>query len=105
MGNFSYNNFKISGVLSGGKDFDGSDESETSGFEQNFGQVTNDKLNIDVNMLFMSGFFSEEPERGDVPSRLGRLALLRLAGRGMDRYITLDGLSWSQDETIGRNRM
>ncbi len=50
-------------------------------------------------MLFMSGFFSEEPERGDVPSRLGRLALLRLAGRGMDRYITLDGLSWSQDET------
>lgn len=50
-------------------------------------------------MLFMPGFFSEEPERGDVPSRLGRLALLRLAGRGMDRYITLDGLSWSQDET------
>lgn len=87
------------GVLSGGKDFDGSDESEISGFEQNFGQVANDKLNIDVNMLFMPGFFSEEPERGDVPSRLGRLALLRLAGRGMDRYITLDGLSWSQDET------
>ena len=87
------------GVLSGGKDFDGSDESVISGFEQNFGQVANDKLNIDVNMLFMPGFFSEEPERGDVPSRLGRLALLRLAGRGMDRYITLDGLSWSQDET------
>lgn len=86
------------GVLSGGKDFDGSDESVISGFEQNFGQVANDKLNIDVNMLFMPGFFSEEPERGDVPSRLGRLALLRLAGRGMDRYITLDGLSWSQDE-------
>lgn len=87
------------GVLSGGKDFDGTDVYETSGFEQNFGQVANDKLNIDVNMLFMPGFFSEEPERGDVPSRLGRLALLRLAGRGMDRYITLDGLSWSQDET------
>ena len=86
------------GVLSGGKDFDGTDVYETSGFEQNFGQVANDKLNIDVNMLFMPGFFSEEPERGDVPSRLGRLALLRLAGRGMDRYITLDGLSWSQDE-------
>lgn len=87
------------GVLSGGKDFDGTDVYETSGFEQNFVQVANDKLNIDVNMLFMPGFFSEEPERGDVPSRLGRLALLRLAGRGMDRYITLDGLSWSQDET------
>lgn len=87
------------GVLSGGKDFDGTDVYETSGFEQNFSQVANDKLNIDVNMLFMPGFFSEEPERGDVPSRLGRLALLRLAGRGMDRYITLDGLSWSQDET------
>lgn len=87
------------GVLSGGKDFDGIDVFETSGFEQNFSNVANDKLNIDVNMLFMHGFFSEEPESGDVPSRLGRLALLRLAGRGMDRYITLNGLSWSQDET------
>ena len=87
------------GVLSGGKDFDGTDVYETSGFEQNFSQIANDKLNIDVNMLFIPGFFSEEPESGDVPSRLGRLALLRLAGRGMDRYITLDGLSWSQDET------
>lgn len=86
------------GVLSGGKDFDGTDVSETSGFEQNFSQITNDKLNLDINMLFVPGFFSEEPERGDVPSRLCRLALLRLAGRGMDRYITLDGLSWSQDE-------
>lgn len=90
------------GVLSGGKDFDGIDVFETSGFEQNFSNVANDKLNIDVNMLFMHGFFSEEPESGDVPSRLGRLALLRLAGRGMDRYITLNGLSWSQDE-IGMN--
>lgn len=87
------------GVLSSGKDFDGTDVYETSGFEQNFSQIANDKLNIDVNMLFIPGFFSEEPESGDVPSRLGRLALLRLAGRGMDRYITLDGLSWSQDET------
>lgn len=87
------------GVLSGGKDFDGTDVYETSGFEQNFSQIANDKLNIDVNMLFIPGFFSEEPESGDVPSRLGRLALLRLAGRGMDRYITLDGLSWSQDGT------
>lgn len=87
------------GVLSGGKDFDGTDVYETSGFEQNFSQIANDKLNIDVNMLFIPGFFSEEPESGDVPSRLGRLALFRLAGRGMDRYITLDGLSWSQDET------
>lgn len=87
------------GVLSGGKDFDGTDVFETSGFEQNFSQITNDKLNLDINMLFMPGFFSEEPERGDVPSRLCRLALLRLAGRGMDRYITLDALSWSQDKT------
>lgn len=87
------------GVLSGGKDFDGNDITEYSEFEQNFSQEPNDKLNLDVNMLFMPGFFSEEPESGDVPSRLGRLALLRLAGRGMDRYITLDGLSWSQDET------
>lgn len=86
------------GVLSGGKDFDGIDVFETSGFEQNFSNIANNKLNIDVNMLFIHGFFSEEPESGDVPSRLSRLALLRLAGRGMDRYITLDGLSWSQDE-------
>ena len=34
------------GVLSGGKDFDGTDVYETSGFEQNFSQIANDKLNI-----------------------------------------------------------
>ena len=39
----------------------------------------------------------EEPSEGEVPGRLGRLALLRLAGRGMDRYTTIFG-GWSDNE-------
>ena len=87
------------GVLSGGKEFDGNDVYEASGFGRYFGQVANDKLNLDINMLFLRTFFSEPTEGGDVPGRLGRLALLRLAGRGMDRYIAFGQISLYENET------
>ena len=46
-------------------------------------------MNLDINLLFMPSLLSEEPEGGDVPGRLGRLALLRFLGRGTDRYISM----------------
>lgn len=85
------------GVLSGGSYSDGAQSDEISGFEQYFNQTPNDKLNLDINMLFLPGMLLEEPSEGEVPGRLGRLALLRLAGRGMDRYTTIFG-GWSDNE-------
>ena len=85
------------GVLSGGSYSDGAQSDEISGFEQYFNQTPNDKLNLDINMLFLPGILLEEPSEGEVPGRLGRLALLRLAGRGMDRYTTIFG-GWSDNE-------
>ena len=85
------------GVLSGGSYSDGAEPDEISGFEQYFNQTPNDKLNLDINMLFLPGMLLDGPEDGEVPGRLGRLALLRLAGRGMDRYTTVFS-GWSEDE-------
>lgn len=85
------------GVLSGGSYSDGAQPDEVSGFEQYFNQTPNDKLNLDINMLFLPDMLLEETEDGEVPGRLGRLALLRLAGRGMDRYTTIF-TGWSDDE-------
>lgn len=69
---------------------------EMSGFEQYFNQIPNDKLNLDINMLFLP-ILLEDPGDGDVPGRLGRLALLRMAGRGMDRYVTMFP-GWSEED-------
>ena len=89
------------GVLSGGSYSDGAQSDEISGFEQYFNQTPNDKLNLDINMLFLPGMLLEEPSEGEVPGRLGRLALLRLAGRGMDRYTTIfSGLSDNENGAI-----
>jgi hypothetical protein len=85
------------GVLSGGSYSDGAEPDEISGVEQYFNQTPNDKLNLDINMLFLPGMLLDGPEDGEVPGRLGRLALLRLAGRGMDRYTTVFS-GWSEDE-------
>lgn len=85
------------GVLSGGSYSDGAQPDEISGFEQYFNQMPNDKLNLDINMLFLPGMLLEEASEGEVPGRLGRLALLRLAGRGMDRYTTIFS-GWSDDK-------
>ena len=84
------------GVLSGGAYSDGAQPDEISGFEQYFNQTPNDKLNLDINMLFLPGMLLEGASEGEVPGRLGRLALLRLAGRGMDRYTTILG-GWSEN--------
>lgn len=89
------------GVLSGGSYSDGAQPDEISGFEQHFNQTPNDKLNLDINMLFLPAMLLEEPSEGEVPGRLGRLALLRLAGRGMDRYTTIfGGLSENENDAI-----
>ena len=64
--------------------------------EQYFNQIPNDKLNLDINMLFLP-ILLEDPGDGDVPGRLGRLALLRMAGRGMDRYVTMFP-GWSEED-------
>lgn len=86
------------GVLSGGRYSDMGEVGEMSGFEQYFNQIPNDKLNLDINMLFLP-ILLEDPGDGDVPGRLGRLALLRMAGRGMDRYVTMFP-GWSEDEDV-----
>lgn len=83
------------GVLSGGRYSDMGEVGEMSGFEQYFNQIPNDKLNLDINMLFLP-ILLEDPGDGDVPGRLGRLALLRMAGRGMDRYVTMFP-RWSEE--------
>lgn len=87
------------GVLSGGSYSDGAQPDEVSGLEKYFNQTPNDKLNLDINMLFFPSILLEETEDGDVPGRLGRLALLRLAGRGMDRYTTTFA-GWGDDENV-----
>lgn len=84
------------GVLSGGRYSDMGEVGEMSGFEQYFNQIPNDKLNLDINMLFLP-ILLEDPGDGDVPGRLGRLALLRMAGRGMDRYVTMFP-GWSDED-------
>ena len=84
------------GVLSGGRYSDMGEVGEMSGFEQYFNQIPNDKLNLDINMLFLP-ILLEDPGDGDVPGRLGRLALLRMAGRGMDRYVTMFP-GWSEED-------
>lgn len=86
------------GVISGGAYHYGDDgeQGEESGFDKNFSQVPNDKLNLDINILFMPTLLSEETLAGEVPGRLGRLALLRLAGRGCARYVTAN-IGWEDD--------
>ena len=87
---FYWNTFVYKdGVLSGGVYYDGVEEYESSGFEQCFGQIPNDKSNLDINLLSMPSLLSEEPESGDVPGRLGRLAFLRFVGLGSDRCMSM----------------
>ena len=71
------------GVLSGGSYSDGDQPDEISGFEQYFNQTPNDKLNLDINMLFLSGMLLEEASegRGAGPARA-----LGFAAPGGSRY-------------------
>lgn len=79
----------LDGVLSGGTTWDEMDgENSADGLEAWFGDVENDLLNIDPNALFMGGMlYDTEHYVSDIPGRLDRLALLRLVGRGSDRYV------------------
>ena len=50
--------------------------------------MKNDLLNIDPNALFMGGLLYDGTENySDILGPLDRLALMRLAGRGPDRYV------------------
>ena len=98
----------MNGVLSGGTYFDGYETSEDYGLEQMFNQESNNRMNLDINLLFIPDLLLDGPsdvERADVPGRLGRLALMRLAGQGMDRYLTqyLAGWDEREDAEIGFN--
>ena len=79
------------GVLSGGTFTDGDETYEESGMEIYFSDIANDKMNIDLNYILNPGFMSEEPEDADLPGRVGRLGMLRLTGRGMDRLLNIYG--------------
>lgn len=90
------------GVLSGGSYTEGDQTDFSSGLEQYFNQTLDYEPNLDINMLFFSNSMlleGNEAADGDVPGRLGRLALMRLAGRGMDRYIT-SLPRWRDDDKI-----
>ena len=91
------------GVVSGGTVCDDEGENSADGFERYFGDVKNDLLNIDPNALFMGGLLYDGTENySDILGPLDRLALLRLAGRGSDRYVVrYDG----GDESVSGDEM
>ena len=68
----------MNGVLSGGTYFDGYETSEDYGLEQMFNQESNNRMNLDINLLFIPDLLLDGPsdvERADVPGRLGRFRL------------------------------
>lgn len=79
------------GVLSGGTLSDGDETYEKTGMEKYFSDIANDKMNIDLNFILNPGFMAEEPTDADLPGRVGRLGMLRLTGRGMDRFFNIYG--------------
>lgn len=79
------------GVLSGGTLSDGDETYEKTGMEKYFSDIANDKMNIDLNFILNPGFMAEEPKDADLPGRVGRLGMLRLTGRGMDRFFNIYG--------------
>ena len=91
------------GVVSGGTVCDDEGENSADGFERYFGDVKNDLLNIDPNALFMGGLLYDGTENySDILGPLDRLALLRLVGRGSDRYVVrYDG----GDESVSGDEM
>ena len=91
------------GVVSGGTVCDDEGENSADGFERYFGDVKNDLLNIDPNALFMGGLLYDGTENySDILGPLDRLGLLRLAGRGSDRYVVrYDG----GDESVSGDEM
>lgn len=80
----------------------------TYGQEYFFGTIPNDKLNIDINMLFTvlggGDHFSEDLEEdfyGMISGRMTRLALLRLTGKIADYYVEKrEGDGWADADDV-----
>ena len=87
------------GVLSGSTFTDGDETYEETGIEEYFSNIANDKMNIDLNFILNPGFMAEEPEDADLPGRVGRLGMLRLTGRSMDRFFNVYS-GGNDEETI-----
>lgn len=92
------------GVLSSGTFSDGDETYEKTGMEKYFSDIANDKMNIDLNFILNPGFMAEEPEDADLPGRVGRLGMLRLTGRGMDRFFNIYGGGNDEDVSVDVNR-
>lgn len=88
------------GVLSGGTFSDGDETYEETGMEKYFSDIANDKMNIDLNFILNPGFMAEEPEDADLPGRIGRLGMLRMTGRGMDRFFNIYGGGNDEDASV-----
>lgn len=91
------------GVLSGGTLSDGDETYEKTGMEKYFSDIANDKMNIDLNFILNPGFMAEEPKDADLPGRVGRLGMLRLTGRGMDRFFNIYGGGNDEDANASVN--
>lgn len=91
------------GVLSGGTFSDGDETYEETGMEKYFSDIANDKMNIDLNFILNPGFMAEEPEDADLPGRVGRLGMLRLTGRSMDRFFNIYGGGNDEYGDVGFN--
>lgn len=88
------------GVLSGGTFHD---NGETF-LETDFSDIANDKMNIDLNYILIPCLMAEEPEGADLPERVGRLGMLCLTGRSIDRLInTYGGALDDEDVSEGFN--
>ena len=91
------------GVLSGGTFSEGDETYEETGMEKYFSDIANDKMNIDLNFILNPGFMAEEPEDADLPGRVGRLGMLRLTGRSMDRFFNIYGGGNDEYAGVGFN--
>ena len=93
--------YNADGVISGGVLHEFGEENIGEGAEEMFGTVENDQLNVDVNMLFLWGLYSnyDSYEGHDnyvstdtvIMGRLDRLGFLRLLGKGADKYVIYGG--------------
>lgn len=92
------------GVLSGGTFHDDGETFHETGLETDFSDIANDKMNIDLNYILIPGLMAEEPEDADLPGRVGRLGMLCLTGRSIDRLInTYGGALDDEDVSVGFN--
>lgn len=92
------------GVLSGGTFHDNGETFLETGLETDFSDIANDKMNIDLNYILIPCLMAEEPEGADLPERVGRLGMLCLTGRSIDRLInTYGGALDDEDVSEGFN--